>query len=207
MGSQDLSLLVLNPPPLLSPSCPRLVNPTQLLPSWKLLQLSTVTSSLLSLTKCRVSSSPSRLPSSRTPPTSRPPKLPSSDSSTTSHRPLRCSPPLMPPPLPTSNKLNPNSPLKRDSSKNNRPKKLLPEPVLLLRRNSALFGKPTIKLPRLPELPRDRLSRKFNKFSLRDSRACLLTSKRELIMTSDLSLCDLSLQSSISVEIIPKKKK
>merc|ERR1712039_544101 len=126
-------------------------------------------------------------------PTSKLLKLLSSVSSTTSSRLVRCSPTLMPPPPPTSNKLNPNSPLKRDSSRSNRLKRKLLEPVLLLRRNSALSGKPTISPPKPPELPKEVLSRKSNKFSLRDSRACLLTSKRELIMTSDLSLYDPSI--------------
>merc|ERR1711971_455582 len=84
---------------------------------------------------------------------------------------LRCSLPPMPPPSLTSNKLNLNSPLKRDSSKSNKPKKLLPEPVSLLRKNSAPFGKPTTSPPEPPEPPKDRSLRRFNKFLLRDSRA------------------------------------
>merc|ERR1712110_180463 len=144
----------------------------------------------LLLTKWKASLNLSKLLSLKTLPTNSPPKPLSSVSLMISKLPTPCSPTLMLPPPPTLNKLNPNSLLKKDSLKNNKLKKLLPEPVSLPKRNNVPFGKPTTNPPKNQDPQKEMSLNRSNKFSPRDSKACPLTSKRELIMTFDFSLYD-----------------
>merc|ERR1712228_267755 len=150
-----------------------------------LLLLLMVTDWLLLLTKWKVSLNLSKLLSLRTLLTSKPPLLPLPVSSTTSKLLPPCSPTLMPPPPPTLNRLKLNSPPKKDSLKNNKLKKLLPELDSPPKRNNAPFGKPTTNPPKNLDLLKEMSLNRSNKSSPRDSKACLPTSKRELIMTFD----------------------